>query len=204
MAKKVAKKTNLKRSVTASKKKTAKRKPAKKVVKAVSRKASARKPSAKKAARTLPGKSATHRVVKPKDVHAIRSEIAAVHELRGRVWLERDAEGYLSNYWDEAVLVVDGSRTRLPELRQWLHSTLAAGGGSLDLDLPAVDDIAVNPLGDAVTTIFEWRQRFRTADGEVSDRTYCETNVWYRRDGVWKIIRMHITTITKEVISAAN
>lgn len=135
------------------------------------------------------------------DEREIRSSIQSAHERRGRIWQERDADGYLAYYWDDAVLVADGNRIAIPAFREWVQATFNAGGGSLDFHLPTLEDIEVSPLGDAVTTTFEWRQRFRTAEGEISDRSCIETNVWYRRSESWKIIRLHLTTITKTVIS---
>lgn len=135
------------------------------------------------------------------DEREIRSSIQSAHERRGRVWQDRDAEEYLAYYWDDAVLVADGSRITIPAFRGWLQATFKAGGGSLQFHLPALDNIAISPLGDAVTTIFEWRQRLRTAEGEISDRSCFETNVWYRRSESWKIIRLHLTTVSKTVIA---
>jgi ketosteroid isomerase-like protein len=169
--------------------------------------------SGKSAGRTLSsrgtGKSTTRQTTKsakagrssPPSLSAVKAEIAAVHARRGDVWLKRDAEGYLSNYADDALLVVDGSLLGLPALGSWLHATLAAGGGSLSMNLPPADNVAVSPKGDAATTVFQWGQRFRTAEGEVSDRTYVETNVWHRLNGAWKIVRMHITTLNKDVVT---
>lgn len=170
---------------------------AKKKTAAPSRKVSAKSRTPKKTpkAKAAPSsKASSHR--------SIRSRITAAHKRRAEIWMQGDVEGYLSYYWDDAILVVDGSTITIPDFRQWLHHTLSAGGGSLAFHLPRLDNIAISPLGDAVTTIFPWSQRFQTAEGEVSDRQNFETNVWYQSDGVWKIIRLHLTTINKTLISA--
>lgn len=130
----------------------------------------------------------------------IKAEISAVHAKRGDAWLKRDAEGYLANYADDALLVVDGSLLELPALGSWLYATLEAGGGSMSMSLPPADNVVISPKGDSATAVFQWSQRFRTAAGEVSNRTYVETNVWHRLNGAWKIVRLHITTLDKDVV----
>ncbi|QIG49005.1 nuclear transport factor 2 family protein [Nordella sp. HKS 07] len=126
---------------------------------------------------------------------AIIAEVRELHRRRGEDWLRREPELYLSYYWNDAVIFAVGERTTLPDLRKWWLAVLEVGGGPLSIDLPPADDIVISALGDAATTSFEWRQRFRAADGAEWDRSYCETNVWYRRNDIWKIVRMHITTL---------
>src|SRR5689334_10058250 len=93
------------------------------------------------------------------------AEVSELHRKRGEVWLRREPELYLSYYWDDAVIFALGERTTLPDLRKWWLEVLEAGGGPLSIDLPPADDIVISTLGDAATTSFEWRQRFRAADG---------------------------------------
>ncbi len=171
------------------------KKPANKTVAASSRKVGAKRPVSK-----IPTSPTASKSASANNERTIRSKVNFAHKRRAKIWMEGDAEGYLSYYWDEAILVVDGGTITIPEFRHWLHATLEAGGGSLAMHLPPLKDVAISPLGDAATTIFRWSQRFRTAEGEVSDRTCFETNVWYQRNGVWKIVRLHLTTITKDVI----
>src|SRR5207249_3678691 len=126
----------------------------------------------------------------------IAAEIGELHRQRGQVWVRRQAEAYLSFYWDDAVLFVVDGRMTVSELRQAVVAEFEAGGGPLTIDLPAVDDIAISSGGDAATAGFEWRARIRSADGVESDRSYYETDVWYHRNGIWKIICMHLMRLS--------
>src|SRR4051812_44040260 len=107
------------------------------------------------------------------------SRIQEAHKLRGEAWLKKDAEGYLSFYWDDAMIFALGERTNVRDLRRWLLGLLQAGGGPLSMRLPPADDIVLSAQADAATTGYEWQQEFRDAEGDVSDRRYFETNVWY-------------------------
>jgi ketosteroid isomerase-like protein len=124
------------------------------------------------------------------------AEISELHRKRGQDWVQRRADAYLSYYWDDALLFTVDQRIALPELRRAFVALLASGGGPLTIELPEVDNIVISSGGDAATTTFEWRARSRSEDSIDTDRTYYETDVWYRRNGVWKIIRMHLTRLS--------
>ena len=87
--------------------------------------------------------------------------------------------------------------------RQAVIAEFEAGGGPLTIDLPSAEDIAISSAGDAATTAFDWRARIRSADGIVSDRSYYETDVWYRRNGIWKIICMHLARLSLSPVASS-
>src|SRR5262245_4682112 len=131
----------------------------------------------------------------------IVAEISELHRKRGEDWVRRQAEAYLSYYWDDAILFTVQERMTRADLRREFVALLEAGGGPLTIELPDVDDIVISSDGDAATTTFEWRARTRSGDGIDTDRSYYETDVWYRRDRVWKIVRMHLTRLSMEPTS---
>jgi len=131
------------------------------------------------------------------------AEIGELHRKRGEDWVHRKAEAYLSYYSDDALLfAVDGPMT-LADLRREFVALLAAGGGPLSIELPPIDDIVISSGGDAATTSFGWRARSRSTDGVDTDRSYYETDVWYQRNGIWKIVRMHVSRLSVSPVSSA-
>ena len=148
--------------------------------------------------------TADHAPVSPDRARSlIAAEISALHRKRGEIWLQRRLDAYLSFYWDDAILFVVGARMTLPDFRRALVALLEAGGGPLAIDLPPVKDIAISSEGDAATTGFEWRTRSRSADGIDNDESYYETDVWYRRNGTWKIISIHLTRLSLSAVSTS-
>jgi ketosteroid isomerase-like protein len=133
----------------------------------------------------------------------IVAEISELHGKRGEDWVRRKADAYLSYYWDDAILFAVDERMTLADLRRAFVALLQAGGGPLTIELPDVDDIVISNGGDAATTTFTWRARSRSEEGIDTDRSYYETDVWYRRDGVWKIIRMHLTRLSLQAVSSS-
>ena len=125
----------------------------------------------------------------------IVAAINGIQRKRIETWMRRDADAYLSFYWDDAVIFAVDKRTTIAEFRRWMVALFAAGGGPVTIDVPPVDDIAISSAGDAAVASFTWRTRFRSAEGVEADQTGHETNVWYRRDGAWKIIGLHLTQL---------
>jgi len=131
----------------------------------------------------------------------IIAQISDLHAKRGDDWVHRRAEAYLSCYWEDAVIFAVNDRLTLSELRRAYVESLDAGGGAVTIELPPVDDIAISVDGDAVTTIYTWRSRTISAEGALTDRVSFETDVWYRRNGIWKIVRMHLTHLSVTPVS---
>jgi len=129
---------------------------------------------------------------------AVITDIRDLHRKRGEVWLERQPERYLDFYWDDAVLFIFDHRMTIADMRGWLVPLIAVGGGPLTLELPEADDIIVSESGDAATTNFRWKTRSRNAEGIVFDRINFETDIWYRRNGVWKVICLHLTNLASD------
>ena len=133
---------------------------------------------------------------------AVVAEIDKLQRKRIEVWMRRDADAYLAFYWDDAVIFAVDKRTSVDEFRRWMVALFAAGGGPVTIEVPPVHDMAISSAGDAAVASFTWRTRFRSAEGAEADQTNHETNVWYRRDGVWKIIGLHLTRLAFVPVSA--
>jgi ketosteroid isomerase-like protein len=126
----------------------------------------------------------------------IIGEIQQLHLERGEAYVRREVERYLSYYWDDAIVFGVDGRASVAEMRSSFVTVLQAGGGPLSIDLPPADDIVISTQGDAATASYNWRSTFRASDGITSDRLSYETNVWYQRSSVWRIIRMHLTRLS--------
>jgi hypothetical protein len=87
-------------------------------------------------------------------------------------------------------MTFDQFRRRLP--------LLAAGSEAITVEFPPLVEIAISESGDAATTGFQWKTRIRNPEGMVFDRVHYETDVWFRRNGTWRIISMHLTNLASD------
>jgi ketosteroid isomerase-like protein len=131
------------------------------------------------------------------------SSIAAIRELhrkRREALLQRQPEPFAACYWEDSVLFIFDHRMTFDQLRRRLP-LLAAGSEAITVEIPPLDEILVSETADAATTSFQWKTRIRNSEGTVFDRVHYETDVWYRRNGIWKIICMHLTNLTSDQVS---
>jgi ketosteroid isomerase-like protein len=88
------------------------------------------------------------------------------------------------------------------EMRRLQDEQFAGGGKTLEFQIADPDRIAFSAAGDAATVSYPWRERFRYGDGRVTDTEFYETNVWYRREGEWRLVHLHLTTVAEHPTGA--
>jgi ketosteroid isomerase-like protein len=135
----------------------------------------------------------------PADDSAI-SAIRDLHRERREALLQRQSEPYAASFWEDAILFIFDHRMTVDQMRRRLP-LLAAGSEAITVEFPPVDDMVISESGDAATTNFQWKTRIRNVEGALLDRVHYETDVWYRRNGIWKIICMHLTNLTSDQVS---
>jgi len=128
------------------------------------------------------------------------SSIAAIcdlHRERREALLQRQPEPFAACYWDDSVLFTFNHRMTFEQMQRRLP-LLAAGSEAITVEFPPLDEIAISESGDAATASFQWKTRIRNSEGVVFDRVHYETVVWFRRNGIWKIISMHLTNLSSD------
>jgi ketosteroid isomerase-like protein len=113
-----------------------------------------------------------------------------------------DIAGYFKAYAPDISVYFAGSLMNFEEMRRLTEAQFAGGGKLLEYQIADSDHIAVSAAGDAATVSYPWRERFRFGDGRVTDTEYYETNVWYRRNGEWRMVHIHITTVAEKLTGA--
>jgi ketosteroid isomerase-like protein len=131
----------------------------------------------------------------------VRSEIESIQRKRIDAWVKRDVDSYVSFYWPDAVLFVNGRQITVAEFHRGLGALVHAGGGCVSIDVPPLDGMIVSASADAAVVSFEWSTRFRAADGVVGDYRNQETNVWFKRAGDWKLSALHLTRLSFAPVS---
>lgn len=129
------------------------------------------------------------------DLSALRD----LHRERGEALRRRQPEWYSEFHWHDAELFIfdhrmtfDGMRRRLP--------LLAAGSEAISFEFPPIDHFAKSESGDAATASFSGRRAFEIRKEWCCDRVNYETDVWYQRNGIWKVICMHLTNLGSDPV----
>jgi ketosteroid isomerase-like protein len=122
-----------------------------------------------------------------------------LHRQRGEALRHREPEPYSASFWDDAILFIFDHRVTFDQMRRQLP-LLAAGSEAITVEFPPIGDLIISESGDAATTSFQWKTRIRNSGGVVFDRVNYETDVWYRRNDVWKVICMHLTNLASDQV----
>lgn len=113
-----------------------------------------------------------------------------------------DIPGYLKAYASDITVFFAGTLMTFDEMRRLMADQFAGGGKTLDFQIADPDNIQFSDGADAAIVSYPWRERFRYGDGRETDTEYHETNVWYRRNGEWRLVHIHLSTIAERTISA--
>ena len=127
-------------------------------------------------------------------------------ELRGilrrlpEIYRAGDIPGYLAHYAPDISAYYSGTLMNSDEARKFIKSLFEGDGKTLDFQMGG-PQIQFSESEDAAIVRYPWRERFLYGDGRVTDTEYYETDVWYRRDGAWKIAHVHQSTTKEHPIS---
>jgi ketosteroid isomerase-like protein len=116
-----------------------------------------------------------------------------IHQLENAVnaaYAANDLPTYFTFYADDLRALFPDGPTTLPAYRtDW--TSFIKGGGAIESFKDSDMHIQVSPGGDAAVASYLAKVTTRTPGKGVSDTSYSETDVWFRRDGSWKIVEIH-------------
>ena len=121
---------------------------------------------------------------------ATAGEIEKLVVAFNQAYERNDLEEYFSYYADDVTQWFESGRADLAGYKKSWYELIQAGGG---VEKNALSDIRVqvSPAGDAAVATYAVDIVTRQADGtKVKERAF-ETDVWYKRDGKWKIVHLH-------------
>jgi ketosteroid isomerase-like protein len=124
------------------------------------------------------------------------SEIEKLVVAFNQAYERNDLEEYFSYYADDVTQWFETGRAGLADYKKSWYELIQGGGG---VEKNALSDIRVqiSPGGDAAVATYVVDVVTRQADGKKTKERAFETDVWFKRDGTWKIVHLHYNS--KEV-----
>lgn len=103
---------------------------------------------------------------------------------------------YFSYYAPDFSQWLPEGRTDLPKYQKdWTR--FIQGGAKVESAKFSDMKIQVGPSGDTAVASYILRVRIRNAKGVVSDEDNQESDVFFKRDGVWKVVFLHYSPTRK-------
>ena len=103
---------------------------------------------------------------------------------------------YFSFYASDFTQWLPTGRTDLPAYQKEWTDFITSGGRIEGIDISDLH-IQIGPTGDTAVATYLLRVKTRPPHGEVSDESFQETDVWFKRDGAWKIVHLHYSPAPK-------
>lgn len=117
-------------------------------------------------------------------------EILALENKMNAIYAANDLPNYFQYYADDFTQWLPEGRTDLPQYKkEW--TAFIQGGGRIESNQISDMHVQIGPGGDTAVASYLAHVKTRSQKGKVSDETFHETDVWFMRNGTWKIVHLH-------------
>jgi ketosteroid isomerase-like protein len=124
-------------------------------------------------------------------------EILALEDKLNAAYAANDLPTYFAYYADDFTQWLPEGRTDLPQYKkEWTE--FIRSGGKIESDQISDMHVQVGPAGDTVVASYLLHVSTRSPKGQVRDEDFHESDVWFKRDGVWKVIHLHYSPAPKK------
>jgi ketosteroid isomerase-like protein len=124
-------------------------------------------------------------------------EIWDLEDKMNAAYAANDLPAYFGYYSDDFTQWLPEGRTDLPQYKkEW--TAFIQGGGKVEADHISDMHIQVSPSGDTVVASYLLNVRTRYPKGEIRDEDFHESDVWFKRNGAWKVVHLHYSAAPKK------
>jgi ketosteroid isomerase-like protein len=128
---------------------------------------------------------------------SVEKEILALETKMNEAYAANDLPTYFAYYSPDFTQWLPEGRTDLPQYeRQW--TAFIQKGNRVESYEISDMHIQVGPSADVVVASYLLGVKIRSPKGEVSDECNHETDVWFKRDGAWKVAHLHYSATPKK------
>ncbi len=105
-----------------------------------------------------------------------------------------DLPAYFSYYAPDLRALYPEGPTNLPDYVKSWTATIKSGAKMVGFSYRDMV-VQVSPSQDAAVASYQATAQQRNADNAVTTENFNETDVWFKRDGKWKIVEIHYSEI---------
>jgi ketosteroid isomerase-like protein len=124
-------------------------------------------------------------------------EINDLEAKMNAAYAANDLPTYFAYYAPDFTQWLPEGRTDLPQYeKEW--TAFIQSGGKMEAAETSDMRIQVGPSQDTVVASYLLHVKTRSAKGKVSDEVFQESDVWFKRDGAWKVVNLHYSPAPKK------
>jgi len=124
-------------------------------------------------------------------------EILDLEDKMNAVYAANDLPNYFPYYASDFTQWLPEGRTDLPQYEK-MWTAFIHGGGRIELNEISDMHVQIGPAGDTAVASYLAHVKTRSQKGGVSDEEFHETDVWFKRNGTWKIVHLHYSPAPKK------
>jgi ketosteroid isomerase-like protein len=128
---------------------------------------------------------------------SVASEITALEQKFNAAYAVNDLKTYFSYYAPDMVQWLPEGRTDLAAYEKDWTAYIAAGNKTEAADVSDLV-VKVGPSRDSAVAAYVLHVKTKLANGQVTNEEFQETDFWFKRDGVWKIVALHYSPAAKK------
>lgn len=127
----------------------------------------------------------------------IDKQIRDLEDKMNAAYAANDLPTYFAYYADDFTQWLPEGRTDLPQYKkEW--TAFIQSGGRIESAHPSDMIIQIGPNGDCVVASYVLHVKTRSPKGDVSDDDFHESDVWFKRNGAWKVVHLHYSHAPKK------
>ena len=129
---------------------------------------------------------------------AAEREITELEQKMNAAYAANDLPTYFAYYSKDFTQWLPEGRTDLPQYEK-MWTGFIKSGGAVESDEISDMHIQIGPSGDTAVASYLLHVKTRSPKKkEVADEMFQESDVWFKRDGAWKVVHLHYSPAPKK------
>lgn len=124
-------------------------------------------------------------------------EIRTLEQQMNEAYAKNDLQTYFSYYAQDFTQWLPEGRTDLERYKRQWQAYVAAGNSVQAAEVRELL-LRVAPSEDAAVASYILYVKTKGADGKIIEEESQETDVWFKRDGAWKVVALHFAPLAKK------
>jgi ketosteroid isomerase-like protein len=127
----------------------------------------------------------------------VEQQIRGLEQKMNDAYGKNDLPTYFSYYAPDFVQWLPEGRTDLEKYKKDWTEYIKSGNQVLEVKLRDVT-VRVGPNEDTAVIAYILYVKTKLADGKVTEEENQETDVWFKRQGEWKVVALHYSPVAKK------
>lgn len=129
--------------------------------------------------------------------NGVEQEIQGLEQKMNEAYSKNDLPAYFSYYSADFVQWLPEGRTDLEKYKKDWTEYIKKGNLVQEVKLRDVA-IRLSPSEDTAVFAYILYVKTKLADGKVTEEENQETDVWFKRQGEWKVVALHYSAVAKK------